>query len=323
MSTKIHSAVLLTCLACASPLAGQVPQDVDERPQSVRRAPQAAQQRREQRAAQRRGGEAPAESSQVISHTATLVRGGTFELRNVMGNVTVTGGNGGRVVQIEATKRVFNVPGPRARNVLNAILVEVTERGGNVEVNTMHPAGFAGRGAPNRPVVAVDYVVVLPPNANVILRSTSGTLRLQNITGDQFELNTLSGDVVMQALRGRMLDLHTVTGNMMLEDIAAERALLETMAGNLDYAGRLLPTGRYRFRTHDGKIRVMPSGDPGFDLDAMTVRGSLLSEFVLRQLLPPRGGARPVQKVLRGKYGDASAALTASTFSGDIEIVKR
>jgi hypothetical protein len=108
---------------------------------------------------------------------------------------------------------------------------------------------------------------------------------------------------------------------MVLQDIAAERALLESMAGNLEYAGRLLRTGRYKFRTHKGNIRVAPSGTPGFDLDAMTYKGSLRSEFVLDLLRQP-GGAQRMQRALRGTFGDAGAALTASSFSGNIVIIK-
>ncbi len=320
MSTKIQSAVLLTCLACASPLAAQSVPEVDERPQA-RRQLQAPARRPQGGAAQRRAG-AAAEATQTISQTARLERGGTFELRNVLGNVLVTGGRGDREVQIQATKRIVSFPNPRAQALLNAILVEVTERGGNVEVNTVHPGGLAGRGGPNRPVVVVDYVVVLPPDSNVILRSTSGTLRLQNVTGDQFELNTLSGDVVMQALRARMLQLHTVTGNMLLQDILAERALVQSTAGNVEYAGDLLPSGRYKLQSHDGRIRVRPTGNPGFDLDAQTVTGRLLSEFALRQRTRPRVVTGPASRALRGQYGNAGAALTALTFSGNIEIVK-
>ncbi len=320
MSTRNRTlAIVLTCVTCASAAAAQSPEQ--ERARQLRDRSQFQRQPVERRA-QRRGGEATAEARETFSRTVPLVPGATFELRNMTGgDVTITGG-GGRDVRIDAVKRVRNA-GPRAQIVLDAIRIDVAERGGNVEVLTLQPRVIAGRAIPaNRLVAVVDYAVILPPNVNVVLRSGAGNLRLQNVSGDTFEVNTLSGDVVMQELRGRRLDLHTVSGNMSLQNIDAERALLQSMAGNLEYIGRLLRTGRYKLQTHGGNIRVVPSGTPGFDLDATTHRGDLRSDFELTLLQVPPDGARPVRRVLKGKYGNAGAALTAQTFSGNIVIIK-
>jgi len=81
-------------------------------------------------------------------------------------------------------------------------------------------------------------------------------------------------------------------------------------------------TGRYQLQTHRGDIRVIPSGDAGFDLEAMTFSGDLRSDFVLKLPQQPRPGPRPVQRILRGTFGDAAAALTATSFGGNIIIVK-
>lgn len=324
MSTGTRTmAIVLTCIACASAAAAQAPQDEQyvriQRPQA-RNPAQAGQGRAA--GAQRRGGEADAETRETVSRSVRLMPGATFELRNMTGgNVTINGGEG-RDVRIEAVKRVRNA-GSRTRIVLDAIRIDVVERAGNVEVQTLHPRALAGRAMQaNRPIAVVDYTVILPSSANVVLRTGAGNVRLQNVSGDVFDLNTLSGNVVMQELRGRMLDLHTVTGDMNLQNIAAERALLQSMAGDLEYAGQLQPTGVYKFQTHGGNIRVIPSGTSGFDLDAMTNRGVLRSDFALRLLREPRSASPQLQKMLRGTFGDAGAALTAYTFGGNIVIIK-
>jgi len=319
MKTRARNiAIVLACVACASAASAQPPQESPTPAPTVRQQPR--QPRPAQRAFQRRGALAPGEISEAFNHVAPLVQGGTFELRNFTGGeVIIMGGPGGRMVHIEATKRVRNVQEARARALLNAMRIEVAERGGNVAVRTVPPMGVTSA-APNRPVAIVDYRVVLPPNANLVLRTGSGNVHLQNVSGDAFEIDTLSGDVVMQESRGRMLDLHSITGNMHLLGIAAERALLQSTAGNLEYAGELQPTGLYRFQTHNGDIRVVPSGTPGFDLDAMSYQGELISDFVLRLLQEPQ--ARVQKKRLRGKVGNAGAAITASTFGGKIMIIK-
>jgi hypothetical protein len=305
---------MLMCIACASSVAAQAPNtpSAQELRQQARRAEALAQRGGGARGRIGRGG--TADASESFSRTVRLESGGTFELQNQAGDVSITGG-GGRDARIEATKRVRGASDERVRAILNAITIDVVERGGNVEVRTLRQRGPGN--------ATVDYTITLPENANVILRSASGNLSVLRMSGDELRMNTLSGNVTVRELKGRMLDLHTVSGNMILQDIDAQRALLESMAGNIEYTGRLLPTGRYQFQNHRGDIRVTPSGNPGFDLEAMTYKGNLRSDFVLR-MLRPRADARERDRrqVLRGTFGNAGAMLNVQSFSGNIVIVK-
>ena len=328
-------AVLLTCVGCASTVAAQAPQDTYTRVFELRQesnsnsnkaqtqndAKQRATAEKVEAARQRRGGPprggprgGQGETTETLTRIVRLVPGGTFDLRNPVGDITITGG--GSEARIEATKRVRNVPDGRMRALLEATRIDIAERGGNVQVRTVHP--------PVRGVATVDYIITLPQNANIILRTTSGNVSVQNISGDELTADTLSGNFTVRDLRSRMLQVHTVTGNMLLHDIATQRAVLDSVAGNLEFAGRLLRNGQYELQTHGGDIRVTPSGNPGFDLEAKTYRGDLRSDFVLRLLQQPPAGARGprVQKVMRGTFGDAGATLTTSSFSGKIEILK-
>jgi hypothetical protein len=309
--TMRNVVVALTVCASASAAAAQAPQDVERQRRDTQQL-RAAQQKVDQaqrRNLARRGGQADA--SEPFSRVVQLAEGGTFNLQHISGEVRIIGG--GREARIEAVKRVRNATNAQARALLDGIRIEVAERSGNVEVRTLHPRA-AGR-------VAVDYAITLPANANLVLRSTSGNLNVQNMAGDEVTANTLSGNVTIRDLRSRFLELHTVGGNMQLHDVATQRARVESMAGNVEFAGRLLRTGQYRLQTHGGNIRVVPSGDSGFDLEAMTFSGDMHSDFVLK-LLQPRAGRQPARRVLRGTFGDAGAALTATSFGGNIVIVK-
>ena len=357
MNVTRRVALFLICLGCAAPAAPQAPERERQtgpstaRAEGARRKLEAAAQRRGGAVAVRRGRALNAEATEAFSRTVRLPRGGTFELQNIAGDVTVTG-VGGTEARIDALKRVLANTEQNARTALATIRIEVAERPGNVEVRTIHPRM-------NSPLAMVDYTVTLPTGANVIVRSGSGRLRLQNVTGevraqsgsgdlvvaalkrvralrsisgnidvsdseaDEFNVNTVNGNIVVNNLKSRMLDLHSVMGRMQLHDVAAERAVLQSTAGDLEYGGRLMENGRYQFLTHGGNIRVIPSGIPGFDLDAMTVNGDVRSDFVLKLWQQPGQKPRPrVQKMLRGTVGDASAVLTASSFSGNIVIVK-
>jgi DUF4097 and DUF4098 domain-containing protein YvlB len=326
-------AVLLTCVGYASTVAAQTPQApytrvFELRQESNQAQAQADAQRNAQRRAkaealQRRGGArlgggrigGQAEASETFSRTVRLERGGTFDLQNGAGDVTITG-SGGREATIEVVKQVRALTDARARLVLSGTRVDIAERGGNVEVRTVR-AGGGGE-------VRVNYVITLPESANVFLRSGSGNLRVQRMSGDELNLDTLQGNVIVSDLQSRMLELHTVLGDMMLSNITARRAFVESIQGNLEYAGALQRTGQYRFRTHSGNIRVkIPSGGSGFDLDAMTYKGDLQSDFALKvpQQRPALRRPAPL-RMLRGPVGDAGAMLTASTYSGNIVIVR-
>ena len=76
-------------------------------------------------------------------------------------------------------------------------------------------------------------------------------------------------------------------------------------------------------QTHRGNIRFVPSGEPGFDLEAMTFSGDLRTDFVLKMLEPLAGrpAGRPL-RLLRGTVGNAAALVMASSFSGNVLIVK-
>lgn len=319
--------VLLTCVACASTVTAQTSQDSEARARQRELRRQAtvtkadAQRNAKAEAAQRRGGTrvggaragGQAEATETISRTVRLERGGTFELQNMAGDVTITGGSG-REATIEAVKKVRAASIARAQVLLPLVRVEIAERGGNVEVHTFRPSGTSQ--------VAVDYVVTLPENVNVILRSTSGNLRVQRMSGDELTANTLSGRVTVSDLKSRNVELRTVMGDMLLRDVEAQRAFLQSTLGNVEYAGRFQRTGRYQILTHSGNIRVITPGTPGFDLDAMTFRGDLRSDFPFRVIQQPQPAARGprLQKVLRGAVGDAGAMLTMQTFGGNIEV---
>ena len=316
---------LLTCMTCASAAAAQTSQEYSRvqevEQQRVRKAEakaeaqaRATQQKRAARGARpvQPGGQ---ETTETVSRTVRLERGGTFDLWNsTSGDVTITG-TGGREARIEAIKVVRALSPQRARAQLDALRVDIAERGGNVEVRTFQPR------SPSQGIVR--YVVTLPENTSLILRTASGNLHVQNMAGDEITANTLSGNVVARDLRSRVVELHTVLGSMNLQDIAAQRAFLQSMAGKVEYAGRFLRAGRYQFQTHGGDITVTPSGGPGFDLEATTFRGELRNDFDLKRMLEPPAFRRgPVQKTLRGTVGDAGAMLTVTSFSGNIVIVK-
>ena len=338
-------------------LLAQRQQTAQERERAQRLARQQAQRQRDDAARQARQQRLQLQReairnwpvvTEAFTQTLRLGRNGTLDLQNAAGNIIVNGG-GGDEVRIDAVKSVRHRLESTARAALPDVRINVTERGGNVEVRTEQPR----RG---NAVSAVEYTVAVPRGASVVLQTVSGDVRVTNIGGelraqsvsgsitvasvrrvrelrsvsgtidlsdgesDELTAHTLGGDVLVRNLKGRVLDLQTVSGDVRLMEVEVERARLESMAGDLDYSGRLARSGRYEFQTHSGDIRLSPSGNPGFDLHATSFSGALRSEYTLQA---QQSDSRTPNQSLNGTFGDASAAVTAQSFSGDILILKR
>ena len=372
--------VLLAAVLAAAPVAAQTPTpapapgSIEEARQRAReeaqrareaaeRAREAARRVREQESELRRsnrgGTRGPdrndrgPEFTETFSRTVRIGRNGTFELGNVAGDITVTGG-GGDDVRIDAVKRVRQQSEADARAIMREMEIRVTERSNQVEVRTEYPQrrrNWSG---------SVDYTITLPASATVTLHSVSGDLRVTNVRGD-LRADTVSGDVTASGI-GRLRSVRTVSGDLMLTDVEGEdvsagtvsgdatlrslkvggltleavsgslrftdvevaRADFRTISGDIDFTGRLARNGRYRFQSQSGDIRLAPANDAGFDLEATSFSGAVRSDYTFRSggtvESPERG---PRTQSIRGTVGDASAVITLRSFSGNVTVLRR
>jgi len=288
-----------------------------------------------------------------FSRTAHLDQNGTFDLTNVTGDIVITGTTG-RDVSIEAVKRVQR-PNPRAaRLLLSMIDIQVTEQANRLEVRTIvpRPRNFPG---------SVDFTVSVPEDASVMVKTITGSIRASNIKGelradtvagsisasgvrklaalkcvtgdveitdagadDPVTASTVSGNVIVRGLRARAVQLTSVSGNIHIEDAQIERMMVKTVQGNLDYAGELARSGRYEFNSHSGDIRLVLSGNTGFEVLANTFSGLVRSDFTFnRGRSAAEGAGVQGPRTLRGAFGDASAMVALRAFSGNISLARR
>ena len=293
-----------------------------------------------------------AEQTDRFTRTFKAGADGQVFLGNISGDIKVTAGGAGEVT-IEVVKTARARSDEQARELLTLVEVEVTERAGRIEARTRYPR-FENRSGS----VSVDYTVTAPPGVRVDARSISGDISLSGITGavnaettsgevviqngarveqarsisgnveiqgvDQdgtLEASSVSGDVRVRDVKVRRLDLSSTSGNVEVGPVTCETAELKSTSGNVDYTGTLQRGGRYEFRTHSGTVRVTISGDIGFELDASSFSGSIDSELPIT--IGGTTGGRSSRRSVRGTYGDGSASLEVSAFSGDVIIRKR
>ena len=279
---------------------------------------------------------------------------GSFELSNVSGDVTVTGG-GGDQVRIEAVKRVRSRHQENAKALLDELRIEVSELPTRVEVRTVYPQNRRNYSG------SVDYTIALPSGASASVKTVSGNVRVTNVKGElraesvsgnvttsgagrlalaksisgdvdvtdaasdsAVEVSTVSGNVTARGLKARSLDLSSVSGNVLVSNVTSERAMAKSVSGNIEYSGPLARAGRYEMNAHSGDVRLAVSNTSGFELDATTFSGEVRSDFPLTlRAGMDSGKGRRMNRSIRGSYGDAGAIVNLKSFSGNIVVTKQ
>jgi DUF4097 and DUF4098 domain-containing protein YvlB len=138
-------------------------------------------------------------------------------------------------------------------------------------------------------------------------------------------LSTISGNVIATGLKVRSLEAGTVSGDVRLSGSQIERLEAKSISGNVEFDAPLVKGGRYEFTSHSGDVRLILSGNTGFELDADTFSGSVRSDvpITLRSVGRTERERRGSTRAIRGTYGDASAILSVRSHSGSVVITKK
>jgi hypothetical protein len=298
---------------------------------------------------------------QTDRQTRTLKLGpnGELSVSNISGDIVVTrAGGGDATVEIVKTARART--SEEAREVIGLVQVVVTERDGRAEVKTVYPHDDERRRNNRRNVnVSVAYTIAAPAGTRLTIASVSGSIRVTDIKGDltlntvsggvriagagriasaksvsgdveiidtqidgAVEARSVSGSVVLRKVTARRVELGSVSGGVIIQDVQSERVEAQSVSGNVEFSGALARNGRYELTSHSGDVRIAVASNTGFEIEANSFSGSVRSDLPLS--MPGRDlSDRGRRRTLRGVYGDGSAVLDVTTFSGSIVISKR
>jgi Toastrack DUF4097 len=297
------------------------------------------------------------EQTERTTRTLRVGSDGEISLGNIAGDITVTRGNGDATLEIVKTARGRTVED--AREMLKLVTVEVSERGTRAEVKAQYPEEREMRRDNRRNInVSVAFNLTAPAGTRITINSISGSIKVTDIKGDlslntisgavrvanagriataksisgtveiadtdidgAMEAGSVSGDIVLRRVRARRLELGVVSGNVLLQDLQCDRVTANSISGDVEFRGALARNGRYSFTSHSGEVRIILAGDTGFELNATTFSGTLHPELPLTYRGRDRDAGRP--RSLHGTYGDGSAVLDVTTFSGRVVISKR
>jgi hypothetical protein len=122
----------------------------------------------------------------------------------------------------------------------------------------------------------------------------------------------------LRDVRARTIELNTINGSISANAVDCERCSFKTFGGDIDFSATLRRNARYVMESTKGDIRMVPEGNVGFDLDAIS--NNTRVEFQLKTTAAPSPGA--AARIVRGSYGDGSAIISLSTFFGSVTVAR-
>jgi len=221
---------------------------------------------------------ASADERERVEETVPFSAGGHFSVENKNGSITVTTWNESSV-RIEAEKVAKNA------DYLEDIEIEIEGSGDSVNVETIHHR--------KRNSGKVNYVISVPQEASVTIRTANGSLNIDGIHG-QVDAKSVNGSVKIEGVVGAM-DVTTTNGSIRA---AYERA----------------DDGDHRFKTTNGSVRVYLPNDAGGSFEAETVNGRIEVDF-------PTELTRSSRRHLSGSFGSGSGSWDIKTVNGSVKIL--
>ena len=264
---------------------------------------------------------AAGQETEELVRTIPMEPGGRLTLRNVEGEITVTGVDGDDLT-IRATKRASRRGGDD--DALDRVEIEIEERGNRVIVETNYPGhrrSFleslgdllgGGRRERREPFVAVDYRVAMPRGAGVTIESFAGDVTVEAVDGET-RVETVSGDVRLTSL-ARLVAVESFSGDLELTDVRSDGALAaKTVSGRIDIERVRAP--RLEVKSFSGAVAL--EGVESRRVEVETVSGPVTFDESLAS--DGRYGVRSHSGRILLTVPDGSAfELEAESFSGGL-----
>ena len=261
---------------------------------------------------------AAAGQTEELVRTIPMEPGGRFTLRNVEGEITVTGVDGDDLT-IRATKRAIRRGGDD--DALDRVEIEIEERNNQVIVETDYPGhrrsfleslGDLLGGGRRETLVAVDYRVAMPRGAGVSIESFAGDVTVEAVDGET-RVETVSGDVRLTSL-ARLVAVESFSGDLELTDVRARDALTaRTVGGRIDIDKVRAP--RLEVKSLSGAVAL--EGVESQRVEVETVSGSVTLDGALAT--DGRYEIRSLSGSILLTVPDGSGLeLEAESFSGSI-----
>ncbi len=224
------------------------------------------------------------------------------------------------------------------------VVVTARLKSDNVEVdeqqngNRIEIASHLLRGA-DQQAGQVDYELLIPPDATLNLRSSSGPLSVERMQGDltlegadavvnvrnvangHVHVRTMRGPITLTDVRNGHVEIASISGDVHLKSVDGPLVQANSGSGKIFYDGDFGSGGSYRFTTHTGDIEALAPADVSADFRAHSVLGRVQHDFPLQ----PRHSRFTVEagRSFVGTAGQAASVVVLRSFSGKIRLKQR
>jgi DUF4097 and DUF4098 domain-containing protein YvlB len=265
-----------------------------------------------------------------IDTTIAFGRGGTVELQLTNGEIIVTGWSRDQV-RVRATSERSELRMDASGSYLKLGLRSGTSRSGDTRFEVSVPVGARVRATTTSGDIRITGsrgeveartqrgdIVVQDVGASADVTAFSGDVDVSNVDG-RLNVNVLSGDVQVRRVNGD-IEVKTVSGEVEVREARSQLVRINSTSGDIVFDGTIDAAGRYELETHSGDVDLTLPATVGATLILSTYSGGIESDF---ELTLPAGGVGADGKRFTFTLGRGGARITATSFSGDINIRSR
>ena len=188
----------------------------------------------------------------------------------------------------------------------------------------------------------VDYEILVPADASITLRSSTGSLHAEKLHGDvrlegpgatvdvrdisdaHVHVKTMNGAVNLDNIQNGHVEVDSLSGEVTMKGVNGPVVQVVSTSGRIVYVGDFGKSGEYRLTSHSGDIDATIPEWTSADVSARSVRGEVHDDIPLQ---PKAHNYFPIDKgrAFAGTMGKmaASSTVVLRTFSGKIHLRKR
>ena len=213
--------------------------------------------------------------------------------------------------------------------------VDTLQNGNRVEVGSrLHPGADAQSGR-------IDYELLVPPDATVHLRSSSGPITADGLQGDitlegaaaQVEaknfsrghlvVQTMTGPITLNNIHASHVEINSISGDIRLNSVTGQLVKVDSTSGRISYSGDFGSGGDYKFVTHTGDIDALVPATASAEFSAQSLQGQVQNDFPLQPKQHAYTTALDATRAFFGTAGKAASGVVMRSFSGRIRLKQR
>ena len=184
-----------------------------------------------------------------------------------------------------------------------------------------------------------DYSLDIPLGADLEIRNTQGSVRIEKFQGDDITVETVGGAILVSDFAGHLfvrsvggnidlirpsgrVEAYSITGDLHFVSPTTSKLRGSTTSGRILFEGDFPDGGDYSLQEYSGDMEIVCPPSASFELVAKTVRGKLENDMpmtIRHQSATPVSSANS----LFGTHLTGKATVSLRSFSGTIRIRQR